>query len=230
MKHCSFLWGLCDLLFLTSFLQSGFVLHLCVAWAGTLTGAQCLDRAEGVALLLAYLGGVASERDLHLFAVLHLRWSSPLCSLSCHPHRFFLLCQSGGFAALTASLSWQGWHQRWSSSSCALLLAYALHWYWSIWHGLLVRHWYWSTLAWCSLVILWIHIFVVTLFFSGLAVCCVGSNLNGLCSIPPLDKGLSYSQLQFWSKKLPWTPSPPGWVSVYLLKRSTTCTRFTPSM
>ena len=33
---------------------------------------------------------------------LHLRCSSPLCSLSCHPHRFFLilLCQSGGFAAL----------------------------------------------------------------------------------------------------------------------------------
>ena len=36
----------------------------------------------------------------HLLAVLHLRCSSPLCSLSCHPHRFFLLCQSGGFAAL----------------------------------------------------------------------------------------------------------------------------------
>ena len=43
-------------------------------------------------------GGI--KGDLHLFAVLHLRCSSPLCSLSCHPHRFFLLCRSGGWAAL----------------------------------------------------------------------------------------------------------------------------------
>ena len=165
----------------------------------------------------------------------------------CHPHRFFLLCQSGGFAALllpylggVASkviftsllffisvvlplcvawavtltgffffvraeglrpycfLIWEGWHQRWSSSLCSTF-SYALHWYWSIWHGLLGY--------------IWFYIFVVALHFDGQAVAC-DSNFNGQCSIPPLDKGLSYSQLQFWSKKLPWTPSPPGWVCV----------------
>ena len=210
-KQCSFIKKLCFLLFLTSFLPS---FGLC---------------------------------------------SSPLCSLSCHPHRFFLLCQSGGCCptasylggvaskviftsllffisvvlhlcvawavTLTGSfffvraeglqpycfLIWEGWHQRWSSSLCSTY-SYALHWYWSIWHGLLALHWYWS--IWHGLLgYIWIYIFVVTLllFFGGRAVAC-GSNFNGQCSIPPLDKGLSYSQLQFLSKKLPWTPSPPGWV------------------
>ena len=76
------------------------VLRLCVAWAVTLTGSFFFVRAEGVALLLPYLGGVASKvifTSLLFFISVVL---SPLCSLSCHPHRFFLLCQSGGFAAL----------------------------------------------------------------------------------------------------------------------------------
>ena len=56
--------------------------------------------------------------------------SSPLCSLSCHPHRFFLLCQSGGCCP-TASLFGRGGikgdlrlfavlHLRCSSPLCSL--------------------------------------------------------------------------------------------------------------
>ena len=71
----------------------------------------------------------------------------------------------------------------------------------------------------------WLHNFLVA------KLLLVAKNFNGQCSNPPLDTGLSYSQLQFWSKKLPWTP-PPSWlgVCVYLLKRSKTCTRFTTSI
>ena len=56
--------------------------------------------------------------------------SSPLCSLSCHPHRFFVLCQSGGCCP-TASLFGRGGikgdlhlfavlHLRCSSPLCSL--------------------------------------------------------------------------------------------------------------
>ena len=54
-------------------------------------------------------------------------------------------------------LVWEGWHQRWSSSLCSTY-SYALHWYWSIWHGLLGY--------------IWINIFVVTLYLGGQDVAC----------------------------------------------------------
>ena len=154
--------------------SSPLFFHLCVAWAVTLTGSFFFVRAEGVALLLPYLGGVASKvifTSLLFFISVVL---SPLCSLSCHPHRFFLLCQSGGFAALL--LPYLGgvaskviFISLLNLFLCTTLVLVYLAW--SPCTTLVLVY-----LAWSPWVYLGIHYYY-------------------------LDKGLSYSQLQFWSKK-----------------------------
>ena len=123
---------------------------------------------------------------------------SPLCSLSCHPHRFFLLCQSGGFAALLLPYLGGVASKVIFISLLNLFSLILMHYPGIGLFGMVSLHY--TGIGLFGMVSLGIFGYTLLLFFGGRAVAC-GSNFNGQCSIPPLDKGLSYSQLQFWSKK-----------------------------